>query len=114
MTPVSDVLVIHWLLLLAYSSQTQPEWASQHFIIRVRSRFTQDWVIFSRPCGTGLLGTYTQHCVLGYLQPSLRDWSGMAEGWFVITTCCPSPPIEKPIWTSLIHNRPRGISPLTE
>jgi hypothetical protein len=22
-----------------------------------------------------LLGTSTQHCVLGYFQPSLRDWS---------------------------------------
>ena len=24
-------------------------------------------------------GTYTQHCVLGYFQPSLRDWSRHAR-----------------------------------
>jgi hypothetical protein len=30
--------------------------------------------IFSRPSGTSLAGTCTQHCVLGYFQPSLRDW----------------------------------------
>jgi hypothetical protein len=46
--------------------------------IRVRSVFTQDCrpgAFSVVPTGLVSVGTHTQHCVLGYSQPSLRDCS---------------------------------------
>ena len=46
--------------------------------IRVRSVFTQDCrpgAFSVVPTGLVSVGTRTQHCVLGYSQPSLRDCS---------------------------------------
>ena len=40
------------------------------------------WGIFSRPCGTCLMRLYTQDCVLGYSQPSLRD---LILEWLILT-----------------------------
>jgi hypothetical protein len=58
-------------------SQREPGWL---WVIangtRVRSMLTQDCrpgAFSVVPAGLVSVGTHTQHCVLGYSQPSLRD-----------------------------------------
>ena len=65
----------NWVGYLPTQAKTRLEWATQRHWrgVQVHPGLTS-WDILSRPvrpgqvlCGTGLAGTYTQHCVLGYV-----------------------------------------------